>query len=167
MRLLLLTLLLTSTPSLALAQYAPRSLSVEAGAAWRGDGDLAGAGGLSTSWWIAEGWDLRARVAWASARRTVGRGADSHVEAGAGVRWSDGAGALRPSLGADLSVVQSIAWPLELVDAGVRIRLEPALQLFLARDVAVAMAGAASVVAMGSGAAWMELGLALRAEVFF
>jgi hypothetical protein len=169
MRSFLLALLTASAPIGAAAQVAPRSLALELGITQESgpDAALRAPVGLEASWWIAEGLDLTARVAWAAAGRTGDRGADARFEAGGGLRWAPGAARLRPILLADVSLVEAFGSLLVPPRAGARLRVGVGLEAFLTEDVALCLVASGGGTVLEAGTASAETGLTGRVVVWY
>jgi hypothetical protein len=167
MRKIALLILLLATPTAAVAQLAPRSLSLEAGLAHHAS-DAGGDRipiGLSAAWWLIGDLEATARVAW-TVPASAGRRGES-FEAGAGLRrtmWS--AHRVRPVLGAEASIVQV---PRALAVGGgaaLRVMGSAAVEAFLLRDVSLSLVGGVGVLAGAGGAGLTASGL-LRTSAYF
>lgn len=144
----------------ARAQLSNHSISLESGlsAASSGGGAVLVSVALSAAAWLEGPFHATARVAWASAPRTGGRGADRVLTGTFGLRFAPGAGALRPE------VLAEAGWAR--AGEGDRRRDRLALgagggvEWFPARDLSLA----ARAVLRGAASGWrIELGIAAAA----
>jgi hypothetical protein len=156
-------------PVVARAQSAPRSIALESGASLQSGGfaALVTPVALRASWWIADRVDLTARVGWAFAPRTEGRGADLVLEAGGGLRFSLADRALRPFVLADVAAVQIFAPEALGSEAGARLRTGGGIDWFFARDLALGAAALVGGTALLSGRATIGAGVELHVEAYF
>jgi hypothetical protein len=156
-------------PALAGAQSAPRSIALEGGAAVQSGGSppLVTPVALRASWWIAERLDLTARVGWAFAARTEGRGADLVLEAGGGLRFIRSGRSLRPFALADLAAVQVLAPEALGSEAGARLRTGGGIDWFFARDLALGAEAVVGGTVLLSGRATLGAGVELHVEAYF
>jgi hypothetical protein len=168
MRPLAAAALVALAPVATLAQLAPRSVALELGYT-RDSAPALGATapvGVAASWWIADDLDLTARAAYAFAARTSGRGADAVYEAGLGVRRSFGGGRLRPYAALEAAWLLTCAGAICGREQGVRASAGAGLEIFVARDLSLALGASAggALLASGAGASFT---LVLRAAGYF
>ncbi|MFL5263058.1 MAG: hypothetical protein ACJ79R_11640 [Anaeromyxobacteraceae bacterium] len=156
-------------PALARAQSAPRSIALQSGAAVQSGGSAALVTpiALRAAWWIAERVDVTARVGWAFAARTEGRGADLVLEAGGGLRLALSERALRPFALADVSAVQVLAPEALGSEAGARLRTGGGIDWFFAPDLALGAEAMVGGTVLLSGRATLGAGLELHVEAYF
>lgn len=130
------------------AQRAPESVALEAGLVSPA-GAAAAPLSASAGFWLDGPLEARLRFAWASAAWTSGRAADGGFAlATAGLRAWLADGPLRPSVLVEVGAYSRGG------RAGAAAEVSAALELFLARDVAVvARAGVLSAGALGADAA--------------
>jgi hypothetical protein len=154
-------------PAAAAGREAPHAIALELG--FNGDPGLGAGGatsvGVAVNAWLTGELDATGRVAWASALRPDGRGADAAFEAGAGLR--DGMTTWRA---AQLQVAvaaawrQPGAWPSSA--AGLRLEIGGGIEVALAGPVGLGLALEASQGLFTLGGA-PGLGGRLRLACYF